>query len=113
MLPLLVALTLLLTAADHWTTYLCLRAPVAGWEVTEANPLADWLFAALGLRTALLLDTLVTLVAVAFLLSTPLVPRRAKAGFFVVIAAWTGWAVVNNVQAIAALGIHPLTGVAG
>ena len=45
MLALLAVLTLALTAADHWTTYLCLRAPVEGWQVTEANPLASWLFA--------------------------------------------------------------------
>ena len=51
MLHLLVALTLLLTAADHWTTYLCLRAPVAGWQVIEANPIADWLFQNLGITT--------------------------------------------------------------
>ena len=44
MLRALTGLTLLLTGADHWTTYLCLRLPVEGWEVIEANPLADWLF---------------------------------------------------------------------
>ena len=33
----LALLTVLVSAADHWTTYLCLRAPVAGWNVTEAN----------------------------------------------------------------------------
>ena len=66
----LAILTLLLSAADHWTTYLCLRAPVAGWHVAEANPLAEWLFASFGLVPGLLIDSGVTLVAVAFLLST-------------------------------------------
>lgn len=113
MLPVLVALTLLLTAADHWTTYLCLRAPVRGWEVVEANPLSDWLFSSLGLGAGLLLDSLVTLVAVSFLVSTPLIPKPAKNGFFAVIVAWTGWAVVNNFQAIHALGISPLGALVG
>ena len=113
MLPALVGLTLLLTAADHWTTYVCLRAPVPGWEVTEANPLADWLFSTVGPATGLLLDSVVTLVAVGFLLATTLIPRRAKSGFFLVISAWTGWAVVNNIQAILDLGISPLGGLLG
>jgi len=110
MLHILVALTLLLTAADHWTTYLCLRAPVPGWEVTEANPIADWLFQSIGLVPGILLDSAVTLAAIAFLLGTALVPRAAKGGFFVAIVAWTTWAVVNNVKAILSMGISPLSG---
>ena len=29
------ALTLFLTGADHWTTYLCLREPILGWQVID------------------------------------------------------------------------------
>jgi len=111
MLPALVALTLLLTAADHWTTWLCLRSPVPGWEVSEANPLAHWLFQGLGLVPGLMLDSVLTLLALYLLILTPLVPRRAKSGFLAVVVVWTGWAVVNNLQAILALGISPLAGV--
>lgn len=110
MMQILVALTLLLTAADHWTTYLCLRAPVAGWQVSEANPIAGWLFESLGLVPGILLDSVVTLAAIAFLLSTGLIPRTAKSGFFLVVIAWTSWAVVNNVKAILVMGIPPLGG---
>ena len=113
MVVLLAAAALVFALADHWTTYLCLRSPVPGWEVTEANPLADWLFSSVGLGTGLLVDSVLTLVAVGFLLGTTLIPRRAKSGFFLAIAAWTGWAVVNNVQAIRALGISPLGGLLG
>jgi hypothetical protein len=108
MLPLLVALTLLLTAADHWTTYVCLRTPVSGWVVTEGNPLAAWLFHRFGVGPALALDTSVTLLAVTCLVGTPLVPLRAKQIFFAGVALWTAWAVLNNVQAIAAMGLSPL-----
>jgi len=52
--------TLALSAADHWTTYLCLRSPVLGWQVTEANPISQWLFEAIGLVPGLLLDSAVT-----------------------------------------------------
>jgi hypothetical protein len=110
MLPPLVALTLLLTAADHWTTYLCLRSPVPGWQVAEANPLAEWLFETLGLVPGILVDSVVTLAAITFLLVTPLVPRTAKGAFFLLVVAWTGWAVHNNLGALAAMGLSPLGG---
>jgi len=98
-------LTLLLSAADHWTTYLCLRSPLKGWEVSEANPIAEWLFEAVGLVPGLLLDSAVTLGAVAFLLTTRRISGVAKFGFFGLIAAWTGIAVVNNLNAISTIGI--------
>ncbi len=104
----LAVLTLILSAADHWTTYLCLRQPVLGWQVTEANPIADWLFGAIGLVPGLLVDSLVTVAAVAFLLTTRQIPALAKSVFFVVVIAWTGFAVANNLQAIEALGLSPL-----
>ena len=104
----LVALTALFTAADHWTTYLCLRAPVPGWQVIEANPIADWLFTAVGLVPGILIDSVLTVGAITFLLLTPLVPRVAKGCFFFVVAAWTGYAVVNNFRAIAMMGLSPL-----
>jgi hypothetical protein len=101
-------LTLLLSAADHWTTYLCLRAPVAGWQVAEANPLADWLFGNLGLVPGLMVDSIVTVLAVTFLLTTTQIPKLAKRLFFGLVIVGTGVAVVNNLIAIRALGLSPL-----
>lgn len=108
MLHILVLLTLLVTAADHWTTYLCLRAPIPGWEVTEANPIAAWLFTTIGLVPGIVVDSVVTVVAIGFLIATALVPRPAKTLCFVVIIAWTGYAVVNNLQAIEVMGLSAL-----
>jgi hypothetical protein len=105
----LALLTLILSAADHWTTYLCLRTSHDGWEISEANPLADWLFGSLGLVPGLLVDSVVTLAAVAFLLSTRHLSNDAKFGFFALISAWTGFAVVNNLNAISSIGLS-LTG---
>ena len=107
----LASLMLLFTAADHWTTYLCLRAPVDGWVVTEANPLAEWLFNSMGLVPGLLFDSVVTIFAIAFLLITPRLRRNVKAAFFVCVLFWTGHAVVNNLHAIRMLGISPLGGI--
>jgi len=100
--------TLALSAADHWTTYVCLRQPVSGWQVTEANPISEWLFETVGLVPGLFVDSVVTVCAVAFLLTTRRLPDLAKKIFFGLMVAATGYAVINNYRAIDALGISPL-----
>jgi len=108
MLPVLLVLTLLLSCADHWTTYLCLSSNPPGWEVTEANPLAQWLFARAGLVGGLLVDSAVTVVALAFLATTPRLPHLLKIAFLAFAAFWTGYAVANNVEAAATMGLSLL-----
>lgn len=105
---LLALLTLALSAADHWTTYLCLRNPIEGWQVTEANPISDWLFNGMGLVPGLVLDSVVTVVAVLLLLTTSRVPQFAKGAFFSLVVVTTGYAVVNNFEALSVLGLSPL-----
>ena len=107
-LRILALLTLFLTAADHWTTFLCLRQPVSGWQVTEANPIAEWLFSSMGLVPGLVFDSIVTVIAIAFLLTTGLLPRPAKGVILTFVVGWTGYAVFNNLTAIATLGLSPL-----
>ena len=104
----LAALTIVLSAADHWTTYLCLRAPITGWQVAEANPLAQWLFDSFGLVPGLMIDSGVTLGAIAFLLSTRQIPKLTKGLFFGLVIVGTSVAVYNNWIAIQALGLSPL-----
>lgn len=108
MLHLLAALTLLLSAADHWTTYLCLRSPVSGFDVTEANPFAAWLFQSVGLTEGLIIDSLLTVAALAFLLTTRWMPRAAKVAFLIAVIGWTGFAVANNLNALYFLGLSPI-----
>lgn len=108
MLQALALLTVVLSAADHWTTYLCLRRTLPGWHVTEANPIADWLFHHMGLLEGLLVDSAVTVVAVLFLMGTRYLNAPSKLFFFGLISVWTGIAVVNNVQAISAMGLSLL-----
>ena len=104
----LAILTLLVSAMDHWTTYICLRSPVEGWSVTEANPIADALFQHYGLVQGLVIDSVVTLLAVGFLLTTRWLSPLAKRLFFATVIAWTGFAVVNNLHAIEMMGLWPL-----
>ena len=70
--------------------------------------MADWLFSAAGLVPGLMIDSAVTLFGVGFLLVTRAVPEAAKGVFFAFVIAWTAFAVMNNLQAIDALGLSPL-----
>jgi hypothetical protein len=108
MLRILAGVTLLLTGADHWTTYVCLRLPVDGWEVVEANPLADWLFGIAGLVPGLVIDSLITLAAIGFLVTTSRFAPGIKLSLLAFIASTTGYAVFNNLLAIRELGLSPL-----
>lgn len=112
MLRLFALMTVLLTCADHWTTYLCLHAPVEGWTVAEANPIADWLFEQAGLGVGLAIDTLLTFGAIAFLTTTGLFARRVRLGLLVTLCLSTGYAVLNNLGAIHRMGLAPWSGVA-
>ena len=100
--------TLALSAVDHWTTYLCLRQPITGWQVSEANPISEWLFSWIGLVPGLLVDSLITVCAVIFLVTTPRLPQLVKTAFFCAVVLSTGYAVVNNLWAIKAMGLSLL-----
>lgn len=107
MVPFLATVALLVSLADHWTTWLCLRAPVPGWQVAEANPVAAWLFARVGLVEGLLLDSAATVVALAFLVRTGRIPEGAKLVLFGGVILWTGVAVAHNLEAAHLLRLVP------
>jgi len=107
MLRVLAWTTIALTCADHWTTWLCLHSPVDGWDVVEANPVARWLFAHAGLTAGLLIDSAVTVAAIAYLSWTHALAEGVKVGLLGVIACSTGYAVTSNLGAITRMGIAP------
>lgn len=111
MLRVFVMTTILLTGADHWTTYLCLHAPINGWSVVEANPIAEWLFSWAGLGTGLIIDSFLTLAAVVFLATTKIFGRTMKVGLLAIITVATGYAVSNNLGAISRMGIDLWAGI--
>jgi hypothetical protein len=104
-LKILAALALILTALDNWTTYVCLRAPVSGWIVQEANPIGARLFESVGLVPGLSIDLAVTLVAVGFLLRSRKLSQTASACCLSLIAISTAVGVGNNLRAISDLGL--------
>jgi hypothetical protein len=106
---LIAIVAMLFALGDHWTTYLCLRAPVAGWNVMEANPIAAWAFERFGLAGGLWLDTAVTFVALVVLVQTPLIERQTKVIAMALLIATSGYAIDNNLEAVFRLGLS-LTG---
>jgi hypothetical protein len=105
MLRVLAGLALLFALLDHLTTWLCLRAPVPGWDVREANPIAAWLFGRVGLVEGLALDTVVTLGAVVVVAEARRVPHAAKLGLLGLLIATSAFAVANNLGVIQQIGL--------
>jgi len=102
---LFVVLALLFSALDHWTTWLCLRAPVPGWDVREGNPLAAWLFGSFGLAEGLAIDSLVTLGAVLIVARTQRVARPVKLALLGLLIGSSAFAVANNFGVIQQIGL--------
>jgi hypothetical protein len=98
-------MVLILNTLDNATTFACLRAPVDGFEVIEANPLARWLFDALGLVEGLMIESLLTLGAVVFLIMTRTLRPEIRMGLLVVLSALPAWAVANNLRVMATIGV--------
>jgi hypothetical protein len=103
---LLGVLAVVLNLLDNTTTFLCLRAPVNGFEVFEANPVARWIFDAVGLFEGLMIETVITTAAIAFLVLTSRIPRNARLALLLVLALLPAWAVANNLQVIYDVGLE-------
>jgi hypothetical protein len=105
MLPAFAGLAFLFAMLDHLTTWLCLRSPVPGWEIREANPLAAWLFGHVGLVEGLALDSAVTVFAVLLVARTQRFPQAAKLGLLGMLIATSAFAVANNFDVIQQIGL--------
>ena len=56
----------------------------------------------------LFIDSVITVGAIGFVLTTRRFPKFVKFSLLIFISVTTGYAVANNLQALAALGISPL-----
>ncbi len=90
---------------DNATTFLCLRSPVDGFEVVEANPFARWVFDSIGLFPGLVFETLVTTATVAFLVLTPRLSPALRYAVLAILTALPAWASVNNLLVMQAIGL--------
>ena len=101
----LAALAFLSNAADNLTTYLCLRSPVEGFEIYEANPIAAWGFELLGLAAGLWLETALCAAAILFLLHSQLFSFRARMTLLAVLGVLPAGAAANNLLVMRELQI--------
>ncbi len=101
----LAALAFLFNAADNLTTYLCLRAPIEGFEIYEANPLAAWGFQTVGLEAGLWIETVLCAGAILFLVHSPLFGFRSRMALLAVLAALPAGAAANNLLVMRELQI--------
>jgi hypothetical protein len=101
----LAGMALLMNALDNFTTFACLRRPVVGFEVYEANPLARWGFDLFGLVPGLILEMALSGVAIWFLLQTQSFSRSTRMSLLAAMAVLPTWAVVNNLRVMHALGM--------
>jgi hypothetical protein len=61
-----------------------------------------------GLVEGLAIDSVLTIAAVFFLVTTHRMPRVGKLALLAAVIGWTSFAVANNLQAIYLLGLSPL-----
>ncbi len=101
------ALAVLINLLDNATTFLCLQAPPLGFDVYEANPIARWIFESVGLVQGLLLETVITTAAVAFLVGTHVIGTRPKLLLLLGLVLLPAWAVANNLRVMDAIGVMP------
>jgi len=105
MLHAFAGLAFLFALLDHFTTWLCLRTPIAGWEIHEANPLAAWLFERVGLVEGLAIDTGVTALALVLVAYSARLPRAARLSLLGLLIGTSAFAVANNFDVIQQIGL--------
>ena len=99
------ALVILFNLMDNVTTFACLRSATPGFNVTEANPAARWLFDSIGLLEGLVVETVITTLAVGFLVFTQRLPVRIRLMFLCFLTVLPAWAAINNLNVMRAVGI--------
>jgi hypothetical protein len=99
------ALVIFFNMMDNVTTFACLRSATPGFRVTEANPIARWLFDSVGLVEGLVVETIITTLAVGFLVFTQRLSLRVRVTLLCILAALPAWAAINNLNVMRAVGI--------
>ena len=105
MLHAFAGLALLFALLDHLTTWLCLRMPIPGWEIREANPIAAWLFDRIGLLEGLAIDTGVTALALVLVAYVARMPRAARLSLLGLLIGTSAFAVANNFGVMQQIGL--------
>jgi hypothetical protein len=99
----LIAIFMLVTIGDAYTTWACLRSPVPG--VFEANPIAHWMFGYFGLLPGLIIDGVITLLTLVWIGCTKRIRAKLKLFILILGVAITSWAVYHNYGIMIELGL--------
>lgn len=89
---------------DNYTTWVMLGAPIPGWDVVEANPVARAIFNIVGLEVGLLADTLFTAAACIWGYRTKVCTENTKLFWCAILALVSLCAVLNNTRALIVTG---------
>jgi hypothetical protein len=100
-----VSLVFVLSLLDNYTTWVMLHAPVPGWDVVEANPIAAAFFNRFGLEAGLLGDTVITGAACVWGYRTKIATEKTKLLWCSLLSLVSLFAVVNNTIVIIATGV--------
>ena len=95
-----VSIVFVLSLFDNYTTWFMLSAPIPGWDVVEANPIAAAFFNAFGLEAGLITDTVLTGAACVWGYRTKIATENTKLLWCALLALVSLAAVVNNTIAI-------------
>ncbi len=96
-------LAVLFNLLDNLTTYLCLRDPVEG--LYEANPIARWIFDQIGLVEGLAAETVVTTLAILFIVVTNRTSYKVRMVCLALIALLAAYAATNNLFVMQDIGL--------
>lgn len=97
-LKILFVLLILANLGDNISTYLALTLPAKeGMLISEANPIAAWIFEAMGLVKGLVFEFVVSVMLFYWLMGVKDIPYKWKVVIFVGILIPTVYAVINNV----------------
>jgi hypothetical protein len=98
-LKILFVLLILANLGDNISTYLALALPaIEGMLITEANPIAAWIFETMGLVKGLIFEFVLSIGILFWLMGVKNIPYKWKVVIFVGILIPTVYAVINNVK---------------
>jgi len=96
-LKILFVLLILAFLGDNISTYLALTLPAKeGILISEANPIAAWIIAAMGLVKGLIFEFVLSIGLLYWLMGVKDIPYKWKVLIFVGILIPTIYAVINN-----------------
>lgn len=105
-LKILFVLIILANLGDNFSTYWALTLPAKeGMLITEANPIAAWIFEAMGLVKGLIFEFVLGIGLIWWLMGVKDIPYRWKVVIFAGILIPTVYAVINNIGVLTSAGV--------